>query len=78
WERELDYRLRKELWAYTGNRISVRFTYEWPAGAPARQRPAGPDQSPATDRDRAKRPAESVHQWVNSSPASASSLRTPS
>ncbi|WP_411105674.1 nuclear transport factor 2 family protein [Streptomyces sp. cmx-4-9] len=29
WERELDYRLRKELWAHTGNRISVRFAYEW-------------------------------------------------
>lgn len=29
WERELDYRLRKELWAFHGNRISVRFEYEW-------------------------------------------------
>lgn len=29
WERELDYCLRKELWAFTGNRISVRFEYEW-------------------------------------------------
>jgi hypothetical protein len=29
WERELDYRLMKELWAYTDNRISVRFEYEW-------------------------------------------------
>ncbi|WP_414169987.1 nuclear transport factor 2 family protein [Streptoverticillium reticulum] len=29
WQRELDYRLRKELWAYTGNRIAVRFVYEW-------------------------------------------------
>ncbi|MER5642367.1 nuclear transport factor 2 family protein [Kitasatospora sp. NPDC002227] len=29
WARELDYRLRKELWAHTGNRISVRFEYEW-------------------------------------------------
>ncbi|GAA1719819.1 nuclear transport factor 2 family protein [Isoptericola hypogeus] len=29
WEREVDYRLRKELWAYTGARISVRFEYEW-------------------------------------------------
>jgi nuclear transport factor 2 (NTF2) superfamily protein len=29
WERELDYRLRKELWAYTGNRIAVRFEYEY-------------------------------------------------
>jgi hypothetical protein len=28
WERELDYQLRKELWSFTGNRISVRFEYE--------------------------------------------------
>lgn len=28
WQRELDYRLRKELWAFTGNHISVRFEYE--------------------------------------------------
>ncbi len=29
WATELDYRLMKELWAYTANRISVRFEYEW-------------------------------------------------
>lgn len=29
WSKELDYRLKKELWAYTGNRIAVRFEYEW-------------------------------------------------
>lgn len=29
WNRELDYRLRKELWAFTDNRIAVRFEYEW-------------------------------------------------
>jgi uncharacterized protein len=29
WTRELDYRLIKELWAYTENRIAVRFAYEW-------------------------------------------------
>lgn len=29
WKKELDYRLMKELWAYTDNRISVRFEYEW-------------------------------------------------
>jgi nuclear transport factor 2 (NTF2) superfamily protein len=29
WNRELDYRLIKEVWAYTGNRIAVRFAYEW-------------------------------------------------
>ncbi|SNT00341.1 hypothetical protein SAMN05216276_102197 [Streptosporangium subroseum] len=28
WERELDYALRKELWAFDGNRIAVRFQYE--------------------------------------------------
>ena len=28
WSKELDYRLIKELWAFTGNRIAVRFTYE--------------------------------------------------
>lgn len=29
WQKELDYRLIKELWAYTDNRIAVRFAYEW-------------------------------------------------
>ena len=29
WEREKDYRLIKELWAYQANRIAVRFAYEW-------------------------------------------------
>jgi hypothetical protein len=28
WARELDYRLKKELWSFSGNRISVRFEYE--------------------------------------------------
>ncbi len=29
WNRELDYRLIKELWTFNGNRIAVRFAYEW-------------------------------------------------
>lgn len=29
WERELDYKLKKELWAFTDNKIAVRFEYEW-------------------------------------------------
>ena len=29
WVRELDYRLVKELWVFGGNRIAVRFAYEW-------------------------------------------------
>ena len=29
WEREHDYRLKKQLWAFMDNRIAVRFEYEW-------------------------------------------------
>jgi uncharacterized protein len=29
WNKELDYRLIKQLWACSGNRIAVRFAYEW-------------------------------------------------
>ncbi|WP_036169676.1 nuclear transport factor 2 family protein [Massilia sp. 9096] len=29
WAKELDYRLIKELWAFEGNRIAVRYAYEW-------------------------------------------------
>jgi uncharacterized protein len=29
WQRELDYVLRKSLWAFTADRIAVRFQYEW-------------------------------------------------
>ena len=29
WEREQEYVLRKDLWAFAGNRIAVRFQYEW-------------------------------------------------
>ncbi len=29
WNKELDYRLKKELWSFTDNRIAVTFEYEW-------------------------------------------------
>ncbi len=29
WKRELDYRLKKELWGFRGNRMAVKFEYEW-------------------------------------------------
>ncbi|MEQ9287772.1 MAG: nuclear transport factor 2 family protein [Cyclobacteriaceae bacterium] len=32
WEAELDYKLKKELWAFTDNRIAVRFEYEYHNG----------------------------------------------
>jgi nuclear transport factor 2 (NTF2) superfamily protein len=33
WEKERDYRLKKELWGFRENRIAVRFEYEWHDGA---------------------------------------------
>ena len=33
WEKEQDYALRKSLWGFSDNRISVRFQYEWHDGA---------------------------------------------
>jgi nuclear transport factor 2 (NTF2) superfamily protein len=33
WQRELEYRLIKEVWAFRDNRIAVRFAYEWHDGA---------------------------------------------
>lgn len=29
WKKELGYKLKKELWAFSGNKIAVRFEYEW-------------------------------------------------
>jgi len=29
WKKELDYKLKKELWAFKDNKIAVRFEYEW-------------------------------------------------
>ena len=29
WKKELDYKLKKELWCFTENKIAVRFEYEW-------------------------------------------------
>ncbi len=36
WQKELDYKLMKELWAFTENRISVRFEYEYRDGSTGR------------------------------------------
>jgi nuclear transport factor 2 (NTF2) superfamily protein len=41
WQKELDYRLIKELWAFTDNRIGVRFQYEWHDAAGAWYRSYG-------------------------------------
>lgn len=44
WAVEHDYRLVKEVWAYTGNRIAVRFVYEWHDDAGAWWRSLGNEQ----------------------------------
>jgi uncharacterized protein len=41
WQTELDYRLIKELWAFTGDHIGVRFQYEWHDSAGAWYRSYG-------------------------------------
>jgi nuclear transport factor 2 (NTF2) superfamily protein len=44
WARELDYRLIKEVWAQEGNRIAVRFAYEWHDDSGAWYRSHGNEQ----------------------------------
>lgn len=44
WQRELDYRLIKEVWAFHGARIAVRFAYEWHDDAGAWFRSHGNEQ----------------------------------
>ena len=44
WAKELDYRLKKELWSFTDNRISVRFEYEWHDDSGAWYRSYGNEQ----------------------------------
>jgi nuclear transport factor 2 (NTF2) superfamily protein len=44
WSKELDYRLIKELWAFTDNRIAVRFVYEWHDDAGSWHRAHGNEQ----------------------------------
>ncbi len=44
WQGERNYRLMKELWAFTGNRISVRFEYEWQDAAGQWHRTHGNEQ----------------------------------
>lgn len=44
WRKELDYRLIKEVWAFTGDHIAVRFQYEWHDAAGAWFRSYGNEQ----------------------------------
>ena len=84
WERELDYALRKNLWAFAGNRIGVRFQYESPRRrrhlvALLRQRAVGvqrrrPDGAPrGLDQRRAHRGGASAASSVRAATTSAAS-----
>ncbi|MFC9585853.1 lysophospholipid acyltransferase family protein [Streptomyces yangpuensis] len=68
------YTDRRDLAAAAQRAVADRASERTTRPAPSDQ-PTGPS---ATDRDSAKRPAASVHHWVSSSPAAASSFRTPS
>ena len=61
WQKELDYRLRKELWAFTGHRISVRFEYEWHDAAGAWWRSHGNEQWEFDDRGLMRRREASIN-----------------
>ncbi|MET9692218.1 lysophospholipid acyltransferase family protein [Streptomyces sp. NPDC006514] len=71
------YAHRRDLAAAAQRAVAGAWTAP-PAPDPLPGIPAQPATPSATDRDSANRPPASVHHWVSSSPAAASSLRTPS
>ena len=61
WQRELDYRLIKELWAFHLNRIAVRFVYEWHDAAGAWSRSHGNEQGEFDDEGLMRRREASIN-----------------
>jgi nuclear transport factor 2 (NTF2) superfamily protein len=61
WRRELDYRLIKELWAFTDDRIAVRFVYEWRDDADHWFRAHGNEQWEFDDRGLMRRREASIN-----------------
>lgn len=61
WSKELDYRLIKELWATAGNRIAVRFAYEWHDDAGSWFRAYGNENWEFTDTGLMKRRLASIN-----------------
>ena len=79
WERELEYALRKDLWAFTDNRIAVRFQYECRDASGQWWRSYGNEQWEFDD-DGLDAPPRGEHQRRRRStrPTAASSVRAPS
>jgi nuclear transport factor 2 (NTF2) superfamily protein len=61
WQRELDYRLIKDVWAFAGNRIAVRFAYEWRDTAGAWFRSYGNENWEFTDEGLMQRRIASIN-----------------
>ncbi len=61
WARELDYRLIKEVWAFTGDRIAVRFAYEWRDAEGAWRRSHGNEQWEFDDQGLMRRREASIN-----------------
>ena len=61
WARELDYRLVKELWAFTEDRIAVRFQYEWHDGDGSWHRSYGNEQWEFDERGLMRRREASIN-----------------
>lgn len=61
WQRELDYRLIKELWAFGDCRIAVRFVYEWHDGAANWYRAHGNEQWEFDERGLMRRREASIN-----------------
>lgn len=61
WAKELDYRLRKRLWAFDGDRIAVRFQYEWHDAAGQWYRAYGNELWEFDDRGLMKRREASIN-----------------
>lgn len=64
WAKELDYRLIKDLWAFDGNRIAVRFQYEWRDAAGQWHRSYGNEQWEFDDAGLMKRREASINDVV--------------
>ena len=73
WERELDYRLVKALWAFTDDRIAVRFQYEWHDAAGQWHRSYGNELWEFDERGLMRRREASINDVPSSKPTASSS-----
>ena len=66
WEKEHDYRLIKDLWGFDGNRIAVRFQYEWHDGTGQWYRSYGNEQWEFDERSLMRKPRSTISRFMSS------------